>query len=74
MTATQAKRIRRNLEQSAALTAAADDAARDGHADHSLRELTARAADDAQSALRNLDAWDTRMRQNADAIAREIGT
>jgi hypothetical protein len=72
MTATQMKRIRRKLDQAAALTAAAHDLATAGHADYGLREITARAADDMSSALRQLGMWDDRARMNAEAIARDL--
>jgi len=72
MTATQMKRIRRNIAKAVELTAAADDAAKAGHADHQLRALTARAADDMSSAQRQLNMWDRTNQANAEAIARSM--
>jgi hypothetical protein len=76
MTASQMKRIRTKLAQAAALTAEAHDLAVKGGGYvagyHSLREITARAADDMSQCIRNLEAMDIRDRQNAEAIARQL--
>lgn len=66
------KRLRAKLARSKELAAEAHELTRVGHADYSLKELTARAADDAASAVRQLEMWDQRMRINAEAIARDL--
>jgi hypothetical protein len=72
MTATQMKRLRAKLERAASLTAEAHELAVTGYAVPSLRELTARAADDMTAAMRELAMWDQRMEAHAEAIARDL--
>jgi hypothetical protein len=68
MTASQMKRIRTKLAKAADLTAEAHDLAKAAHADSSLRDLTATAANDMANAQRSLKLWDERMARNAEAI------
>ena len=74
MTASQLKRIRSKLAQASKLAHEANDLATAGHADNSMRMLTARAADDMAGALRDLQAWDDRMAAHAEAIARGVSS
>lgn len=72
MTATQIKRIRTKLARAEALASEAHELAIQGHADHQLRELTARAADDMTTARRALTAWDDRNAMHREAILRDL--
>ncbi len=72
MSASQYKRIRAKLEHSAKLAGEASALAKDARAGYELQLLTARAADDARSAVRDLDAFDARMSAHAEQIAREM--
>jgi hypothetical protein len=72
MTAAQMKRIQAKLERARVLAHEAHELARAGHGDYSLRELTARAADDMTSAQRALQALGIRDAIDAEAIARSL--
>jgi hypothetical protein len=72
MTTSQMKRIRTKLDRARALTAEAHELAEAGHAEHGLRSITARAADQMDRTQSDLAAWDERNRQLAESLARQL--
>lgn len=72
MNASQYKRIRAKLERGRDLAAQAHQLAVDGHAPPGMRELTARAADDAANAVRDLDQWDASLAMQARSVANAL--